>query len=333
MTLLPTRRVVLGWAAASAIPGASHAAPAPLVAVPPPDQELMVPVPGGRVYVRVNGDLMSPRPPLVLAHGGPGGNHSSQLQAIALSGDRAVVLYDQLDCGRSDAPGDAANWTVPRFVAEIDPIRRALGLERLHLLGHSWGGTLGLEYAARRPPGLASLILQGPLVSTPVWIADARRLRATLPVHIQSELTRCEALPADSQGCEAATEVFYNHFNAIERRPGWMQAYRQGLPTPFNARLYHTLWGPNEFRADGRLKAYDGSPLLPRITAPTLVLSGRFDSILPDTARRCARLIPRGETQVIPGAAHAIQVDQPQRWLTAIDAWLRRFDQVSTPPT
>jgi L-proline amide hydrolase len=326
MTALHTRRAALALFAASAIPATAHAAPTPLTAVPSPDRELMVPVPGGRVYVRVNGDLKGPRPPLLMAHGGPGGSHAANLPALALAADRAVVLYDQLDCGRSDAPGDPANWTVPRFVAEIDPIRQALGLERLHLLGHSWGGTLGLEYGAGRPPGLASLILQGPLISTPVWMADAARLRAALPPHIQAELTRCDAIPADSPGCEAATEVFYNQFNAIERRPAWMRAYRAALPTPSNRRLYRTLWGPNEFRADGRLKDYDGTPRLSRIAAPTLVLSGRFDSILPDTARRFAKLIPRGEAQVIPGAAHAIQVDQPQRWLTAVDGWLRRFD-------
>jgi L-proline amide hydrolase len=328
MTNLHTRRATLALLTGAATLGLApaRAAPAPLTAAPPPDRELMVPVPGGRIYVRVNGDLKGPRPPLLMAHGGPGGSHASNLQAIALSGDRAVVLYDQLDCGRSDAPGDPANWTVPRFVAEIDPIRQALGLERLHVLGHSWGATLGLEYGALRPPGLASLILQGPLISTPVWIADAARLRATLPAHVQAELTRCDNLPADGPGCEAATDIFYNHFNAIERRPAWAPAYRSGLPTGFNPHLYQALWGPNEFRSDGALKAYDGTPLLRRITAPTLILSGQFDNILPDTARRFARMIPRGETQVIPAAAHAIQNDQPQRWLTALDGWMRRFD-------
>ncbi|MDO9337071.1 MAG: proline iminopeptidase-family hydrolase [Caulobacter sp.] len=322
-----TRRAALGLlAAVTAAPSLAQAAPTPLTAAPPPDQELMVPVPGGRVYVRVNGDLKSRRPPLLMAHGGPGGSHAVNLPAIALAADRAVILYDQLDCGRSDAPGDPANWTVPRFVAEIDPIRQALGLERLHFLGHSWGGTLGLEYAARRPPGLASLILQGPLISTPVWLADAARLRASLPRPVQTELTRCDSLPGDSPGCETATEIFYNHFNTIERDPAWLTAYGKTLPKSFTPALYQALWGPNEFRSDGTLRTYDGTPLLPRIAAPTLILSGQFDAILPATARRFARLIPRGESQVIPGAAHAIQIDQPQRWLMAIDGWLRRFD-------
>ena len=83
---------MLALLAASAIPTTAHAAPALLTAVPPPDRELMVPVRGGRVYVRVNGDLKARRLPLLVAHGGPGGNHASQLQAIALSTDRAVVL-------------------------------------------------------------------------------------------------------------------------------------------------------------------------------------------------------------------------------------------------
>src|SRR3954447_2003627 len=86
---------------------------------PAPDRELMAPVPGGRVYVRINGRLDGPRPPVGLIHGGPGGTHSGLIDALALADDRAVILYDQLDSGRSDHPGDRRNWTVKRFTDEV----------------------------------------------------------------------------------------------------------------------------------------------------------------------------------------------------------------------
>ncbi|HYX46112.1 MAG TPA: alpha/beta fold hydrolase, partial [Sphingomicrobium sp.] len=140
---------------------------------PPPDRELMAPVPGGSVYVRINGRLAGPRLPVVMIHGGPGGTHSGFLNALALADERAVILYDQLDSGRSDHPNNPANWTVARFTDEVDAVRRAVGVPRWHVLGASWGGTIALEYGARRPPELAGLVLASPLVSTRSWIADA----------------------------------------------------------------------------------------------------------------------------------------------------------------
>src|SRR5689334_2237769 len=79
---------------------------------PAADQELRVPVRGGRIYVRVNGDLKGPRAPVIFAHGGPGGNHAAFLPSLRMANERAVILYDQLDTGLSDRPEDPANWTV-----------------------------------------------------------------------------------------------------------------------------------------------------------------------------------------------------------------------------
>ncbi|MFW2831138.1 alpha/beta fold hydrolase [Sphingomonas sp. ID0503] len=134
----------------TALPATSAIARAPDWTPPAPDQELRVPVRGGRIYVRVNGDLTAPRAPVVLIHGGPGSNHGYLTACLPLADERAVIVYDQLDCGRSDHPSDPADWTAKRFVSEVDAIRAALDLRRLHIVGNSWGGTIALEYAT--PP-------------------------------------------------------------------------------------------------------------------------------------------------------------------------------------
>jgi len=320
--------LIAGGGLAAAMAGVSRAG-AP-TAAPPPDRELMVPVEGGRIYVRVNGRLDSGKPPLILAHGGPGGAHAVLLPSLPLADERAVILYDQLDCGRSDTPGDPANWTVPRYVSEVDAIRRALGLERCHLLGHSWGGSIAAEYAIGRPAGLNSVILASPLISTAVWIADTNRLRATLPPAVRSELDRCERQnirPGDA-ACDRATDAFYGSFTNLELPPAYVRAYRKTLPMRFNARLYETMWGPSEFRSDGTLKAFDAEPRLGRIQAPALYLVGSRDTATPASARRFAARTPGAEVQIVPGASHSVPIDQPEAWVAAIKAWTRRHDAI-----
>ena len=175
----------------------------------------MVPVEGGRVYVRVNGDLAAQRAPIVMIHGGPGGTHAGFLEALPLANERAVILYDQLDTGRSDRPNNPSNWRVSRFVDALEAIRTALRVPRWHVLGASWGGTVALEYGARRPAALAGLALASPLVSTRSWLADASALIQDLPPAIRAELQRCGALTMAQPpaACDAPTRAFYAAFN------------------------------------------------------------------------------------------------------------------------
>jgi proline iminopeptidase/L-proline amide hydrolase len=329
MSFALDRRAFIGaLGGAALLPRLAFAQDAPAAAIPPPDREAMVPVEGGRVYVRVNGALDGPRPPILMIHGGPGGSHASFLNALPLADERAVILYDQLDCGRSDTPNDPRNWRVARFVDEVDAIRRALGLTRLHVLGASWGGTVALEYAARRPAGLASAILESPLVSTRSWIADANILRTQLRPAVQATLTRCEHRPAPpTAACEGATSDFYAHF--LARRPSdpARAAYARALPVPFNARLYNTMWGSSEFVCTGTLRDYDGEPLLARLDgARTFFVCGQYDEARPATLAGFATRVPGASLAAIEDAGHAILNDNPEALLFHLRRWLRGHD-------
>ena len=296
-------------------------------AIPAPTRELRVPVPGGSIYVRINGALDGPRPPLLLAHGGPGGSHASLVPAVALADDRAIILYDQLDGGRSDRPADPANWTLPRFSAEIAAIRAALGLERLHLFGHSWGATVALDHAAGHPGGIRSLVLMGPLISTAAWLDDAATLRARLPATVQATLAACEGPnPPDAATCAAANDAFYARYWRLQPVPAAVRAYEATMPQLPPTALYDAMWGPNEFRCTGTLRDHDGTPALAALDCPTLLLIGDSDEVTIPTARRFADMTPKGTLVVVPGAAHRIQSDRPDLFLGHLHDWLRRHD-------
>ena len=293
-----------------------------------PDRELMVPVEGGNVYVRVNGDLDA-APPVVFLHGGPGGAHNSLASMLGLADERAVILYDQLDSGKSDRPNDPANWRVERFVEGLETIRRTLGIERWHVVGHSWGSAIALEYAAKYPQHVASTVLGGTYINTERWIADANILLEELPQDVQQTIAACEtATPPSEEQCSRATSAFYAQFNRREPASEAARAYSREIGGKgFNPVIYNEMWGPSEFRSRGSLKTYDAVPLLAKIDGSrTLFLIGQYDEARIDTVEDYVRMTPGAEFGVVPGAAHGFLTDRPMESEAILRAWLARHD-------
>jgi proline iminopeptidase/L-proline amide hydrolase len=327
--MMSRRAAVAGLAGLAAAPALARVGDVlPGVAIQP-DRELMVPVPGGRAYVRINGDLAGPRPPLVMLHGGPGSAHWPFLNATTMAGERAIILYDQLDSGRSDTPDDPANWRVPRFVEELEAIRAALAVPRWHVLGASWGGTVALEYAARQPAALAGLVLQSPLVATDIWLQDARALKDAMPPAVRDRLDRCDTPGAVPQSeCDAATEAFYARHVRMAAVPPAIAAYRAALPRSHSDAIYTAMWGRAEFTASGTLRHYDGRPLLAKLDPRrTLFVAGEHDEARPATVAGFARRVPGGaDFAMIPDAAHAVFNDNPAGFLAVLRPWLAARD-------
>ena len=172
-----------------------------------------IPFRGYRTFYRVHGDLKR-GVPLVLLHGGPGIPGGSYDDLMSRLADRwPVVRYDQIGCGRSDRPNDPTLWRVRTFVDELTAVRDTLGLDRVHLLGHSWGGMLALEYLLTRPSGVRSLVLSSALCSTPFWVQEARRLRDALPAYVVSTMRRFEARQEPTAAPAFAPSI-------VETRPG-----------------------------------------------------------------------------------------------------------------
>ena len=204
-------------------------------------------------------------------------------------------MTSSIAAGRT-RPDDPANWQVPRFVDELEAVRAALAVPRWHVLGASWGGTVALEYAAQRPKALAGLVLQSPLVSTAVWLQDARALKDAMPPAIRDLLDRCDvAGAAPKADCDAATDAFYARHVRLYSPPAAIAAYRAALPRSFSAGIYNAMWGRAEFTSTGTLGDYDGRPLLQRLDGKrTLFVAGEFDEARPATVAAFARAVPGG---------------------------------------
>lgn len=264
--------------------------------------EGFVAVPGGRVFYKTMGG--GNKTPLLLLHGGPGGRSCAFSVLADLATDRRVIRYDQLGSGQSDRPTDLTLWQTARFVDELDALRTALGLREVHILGHSWGGTLATEYLLTKgQQGVKSVILSSPLISTPRWLADARRLRSTLPDSVQSVLNKCEAVEtADEPACQAANDVFEEHF---VRGATSLPAVAQCEGITGGDAVYRHMWGAAEFTATGLLRDYDRTERLGELKLPVLFLAGRHDEAAPETVADFQRRVPGARMQILENSAHS----------------------------
>lgn len=293
----------------------------------PVTEEGMLDVPGGRVWYRRIGAATGV--PLLALHGGPGGT-SCRFEVLApLANERPLIYYDQLGSGRSDHPSDTTLWNVARFVQEVDAVRRGLGLDTVHLLGHSWGGALAAEYMlAARPTGVRSVVLSSPLLSTPRWIDDANQLRAELPAELRATLDRHETDgTTDAQEYAAATDSFYARH--VRRLPVSPEPMCDGVSG--NDAIYRQMWGPTEFRSTGSLRTWDRSGDLDELTLPVLFIAGEFDEARPATLESFRATMPDARLEVIPGSSHSTYREQPARYIEIVRAFLRAVDSAPFP--
>jgi proline-specific peptidase len=295
-----------------------------------PVSEGFVSVGGFRSWYRVVGDLAQPEPaklPLLVLHGGPGipPDYLEPLEELADTG-RPIVFYDQLGCGKSDQPHDPALWSVELFRDELTTVRQELGLDHIHLLGHSWGGMLAMEYALTQPAGLASLILASSPASIPQWIAEANRLREELPQEVEETLRHHEeASTTDEPAYEEAMMVFYQRH--VCRLDPWPEPLKRALAKLMaNPEVYHTMFGPSEFHATGTLKDWDIRDRLGEIQLPTLVTSGRHDEATPTIAETVHRGIAGSEWVILEQSAHMAHLEEEDEYRRVVNDFMRRVE-------
>jgi proline-specific peptidase len=265
--------------------------------------------------------------PVLLLHGGPGGTHDylEPLEALAATGRRAI-FYDQLGCGQSDLPDNPSLFTVDLFVDEVGAVRDALGLDRVHLFGNSWGGMLAMEYALTQPSGLASLVLASSPASIPQWIEETGRLRAELPRDVQEILTRHEETgTTDSPEYEEACMVFYRRH--VCRADEWPECVLRSFDfIERHGLVYRTMNGPSEFHVTGTLKNWSVVDRLAEISVPTLVVTGEHDEATPAINRTVSEGIPGAESVIYPSASHMAHVEETGGYVGLLDRFFSRVE-------
>ncbi|WP_413737689.1 proline iminopeptidase-family hydrolase [Sodalis sp. RH21] len=286
-----------------------------------PDRQRTIDVDGYRVatYEFGTGDEV-----VLCLNGGPGlpCDYLREAHSCLKHQGYRVVAFDQLGTGRSDRPDLPALWTMERYVNEVETVRQALGLGQVTLLGHSWGGWLGIEVALHHPGAIKCLILENTAADMPHLIQELNRLRAALGHETVAMMLRHEAMGTlDHPAYQAAiTLLNYRHVCRLDE---WPAPVRRSLQD-WNMGPYLTLQGPNEFLYTGSLKTWDRTAELPAIKVPCLITTGQHDELTPACAMRIKQGLHHAELHVFPNSSHMPFYEEPQAYYPVLLDFLAR---------
>jgi len=257
-------------------------------------------------------------------NGGPGlpCDYLREAHSCLIDKGYRVVAFDQLGTGKSDRPTDPALWTIGRYVEETETVRKALGLGKVHLLGHSWGGWLSIDYALTYPENLRTLILEDTVADMPHLASELERLRAALGPETVAMMQKHEAAGTyDHPEYQAAVTILnYRH---VCRLAEWPAPIKRSLDD-WNMGPYMTMQGPNEFLYIGNLKDWNRVPDLPRIKVPVLITVGAHDELTPACALRMKLALPDAEIKVFPNSSHMPFYEEPAAYYPALLDFLAR---------
>jgi proline iminopeptidase len=265
---------------------------------------------------------------LILIHGGPG-FPSDYLQPFeALGNERPVYVWDQLGCGRSDRPTGTAMWSVERYVREFEAVRAGLVPGPVHVLGHSWGSMLAMEWlVTTKPKDVRSVIFAGECLSVPRYIQDANALIKTLRPESQAAIAEAERTGNyEAPAYQAVMNGDWAPRYLVRTASPDTNEFLKRAIEGYGVEAYAHMWGPSEFKCTGVLKTFDRTKDLPSLRLPVLFHSGEFDECRPETAKEHAAMTPGAEVIVISGAAHLTMIDAPRACNDAVRKFLARVE-------
>lgn len=284
----------------------------------------MIPVCSGKYKVWTKRMGSGPLKVLLL-HGGPAFTHDylEAMESFLPQAGIEMYYYDQLGCGNSDIPDDPALWTLPRYLSEVEEVRRGLGLEHFVLYGQSWGGILAIEYALNYQQHLRGLVISNMCAGTQAYL----KRTAALKVKILSpeSLAHFNALEAakdydNPEYMRIAMEELYS--NMICRTQPWPEPVTRAFRLA-NMKIYNQMQGKSELEVTGNLKDWERWDRLHEIRVRTLTMGATYDEMDPADMVRMAKMMPNAVSAICPNGSHLALWDDQEVYFAHLLRFLK----------
>ena len=294
-----------------------------------PIQEGYVDAHGMMIYYEIIGH----GPPLLIVHGGPGASHDYFLPyLLPLARQNRLIFIDERGSGRSEKLDDPTGYTVENMADDVEAVRRELGLGKISLLGHSYGGVLAQAYALKYQQNLTHLILASTFPSTSAMNQVFVKMKQNMAPDVRDHINKLEAQGLFGQGKPWEHSRYTADYMTAAWGDGYFPYLYQRHPDPnydpvaegvTSWDLYREMWGSHgEFVIDGNLKSVEYLDKLPTIKVPTLIIAGDHDECDPSLSRQMNQQIAGSKLVILPQSGHMTFVDQPIQFTKAVEEFL-----------
>lgn len=269
---------------------------------------------------------------VLLLHGGPGATHEyfEAFDSYFPGASVEYYYYDQLGSSYSDQPDEPSLWELPRFVEEVEQVRKALGLNKnnFYILGHSWGGILAAEYALKYGQNLKGVIISNMMMSIPAYNQYADKV--LMPQMDQKALAEILQMEKDNKTAEPRyMELLGPYYQShILRMPQdqWPEPVTRAFGK-INQKVYVPLQGPSEMGShNSKLEHWDRVADLSNIKVPTLVIAGQYDTMDPAHMKMVAGKVQRGRYLLCPQGGHMAMYDDQKVYFSGLLRFLKDVD-------
>lgn len=261
------------------------------------------------------GPKMVEMPTLLILHGGPGCDHSyfrpwlSPLASVA-----QLVYIDHRGNGRSERT-DEKTYTMDQMADDIEALRKYLGLGKVMMLGHSFGGMVAQTYALKYPDSLTKLVLAATTPSSQFW----------------DEAQEIAQVRATEEQKAILNSLFEGRIQTQEEHDAWWRVcmplyFERSNPDQINEELDRMIGAVDvtNYMMKYEIPKYDVRSRLPEITVPTLVLAGRHDWVTPVSQSVAMHQgIPNSKLVIMEDSAHMGFAEEPEAYLNYLTDFLK----------
>jgi proline iminopeptidase len=272
--------------------------------------------------------------PLIIIPGGPGGNHLGYriFDSLSVKGNTRLIYYDAFGRGKSDTAKNTKEYTISRDVEDIEGLRKALKLEKLSLLGHSYGSLVAQSYALKYGQHVSHLIIANGFHSGVMWQENDDNSNHEIKTNYP-EVWK-DLMAARKKGAISSSD---NHQEIYGQVPyGFLYAYnpdkfigrgkRKPYPNPFNTKLYYQMVGPDgDFKVTSDIGRYDVRAKLKTLKMPVLIIAGRYDRVaVPWMQVKYKKYCPQAQFVMYEKSGHNPQVEEPEKEFPLIVEFLKK---------
>ena len=291
---------------------------------------ISIQTPKGKFKVWTKRFGTNPRIKILLLHGGPAMTHEYMecFETFFQREGFEFYEYDQLGSYYSDQPNDSTLWTTERFVEEVEQVRQAIGADssNFYVLGNSWGGILGMEYALKYQRHMKGLLVSNMVASAPEYGKYAEEvLSKQMKPEILSEIRAIEAKKdfTNPRYMDLLIPNFYHeHICRLEEWPDALnRTFKHG-----NNSIYVQMQGPSEFGISGLLANWDIKNRLQEIKVPTLMIGAKYDTMDPKAMEEQSKMVQNGEYLYCPNGSHLAMWDDQQVYMKGVISFIKKVD-------